>query len=442
MTSLRSFIASARADLPAQPLARWASIFFSLAVFTFLLSLAVSQAFLSLAAVVYAIHLLRGKIVPEFPPVKLPLLLFCVFSILSIFWAENRAVGSLAVRKLVLFLILLLAMNLVTSARHLKILYQALFSEAAFVGLIAAFQFVAQYQAERLLHPGAVYAHMTNSRAHGLMGNWMNFGGQQMLVFMSLSAFILLAPRVRRIWWLVGAIVAASIVLNFTRGVWLGCFVASMYLVARWKPRWLYVVPVLLVVGYFAVPTLVRKRVQSVRHPASDPSVAIRFEMWRVGWRMIQKHPLVGVGPNNIVETYTLYLPPGEIPIVGYREHLHNDFVQVAAERGLPCLAAWIWLMVGLGWHALRIRRQLIRADSRGLPIWVLDAAFACLLAFVTEGCFEFNFGTSPVLMVFLFIVSTPFVVELQARRREGEERSQESEDRSQESEDRSKKGG
>jgi hypothetical protein len=29
----------------------------------------------------------------------------------------------------------------------------------------------------------------------------------------------------------------------------------------------------------------------------------------------------------------------------------------------------------------------------------------------MAEGCFEFNFGTSPVLMVFLFISSTPFLV-------------------------------
>src|SRR5207237_6781650 len=130
-------------------------------------------------------------------------------------------------RKLILFLVLLLAVNLVTGARQLKLLYQALFIEAAFVAVIATSQFVAQYRAERLLHPHEIYAYMTNSRAHGLMGNWMNFGGQQMLVFISLSAFILLAPRVRRIWWLVEAIVAVSIIINFTRGVWLGCFVAS-----------------------------------------------------------------------------------------------------------------------------------------------------------------------------------------------------------------------
>jgi hypothetical protein len=41
---------------------------------------------------------------------------------------------------------------------------------------------------------------------------------------------------------------------------------------------------------------------------------------------------------------------------------------------------------------------------------WIADAALAGWLAFLAEGCFEFNFGTSPVLMVFLFVISTPFV--------------------------------
>ncbi|MHB8652302.1 MAG: O-antigen ligase family protein [Terriglobia bacterium] len=407
---------AARVELPAQTLARWASIFLSLSVLTVLISLAASQAFLVLAAAVYAAHLIHTKSAPDFPVVKLPLTLFCLLSILSIFWAENPTVGWFAVRKLILFLIILLAFNLVTRARHLKILYQALFLESALSGIIASIQFLLHYRLEQALHPGHVYAYMTNDRASGFMGHWMNFGGQQMLVFIALIAFLLLAPRARKIWWLSGAVVATSIILNFTRGVWLGCFIACVYLVARWRPRGLWALPVLVIAGYFASPALIRKRLESVRHPSTDPSLALRFEMWQVGWRMIQQHPLVGVGPNNIPETYTLYLASGEIPEVGYREHLHNDFIQLAAERGLPCLAAWVWLMAAFGWHALRIRRELIRGSIAKHQVWLVDASFACWLAFLVEGCFEFNFGTSPVLMVFLFIASTPFIVESQSK--------------------------
>ena len=124
---------------------------------------------------------------------------------------------------------------------------------------------------------------------------------------------------------------------------------------------------------------------------------------------MIRKHPFVGVGPNNIVQVYILYLPPGMAPERGYREHMHNNFLQFAAERGLPCLGAWIWLMGALCWWFVKIRRRLIRS---GRPTWIADAAIAAWLALVAEGFFEFNFGTSPVLMVFLFISATPFLLE------------------------------
>jgi hypothetical protein len=449
VTSLRGLIESAREELPAPSLARWAAVFFTFSVLTFLISLAASQAFLALAGIAYGAHIVRGRRVPDSPPVKLPLALFCLFSTLSIFWAENRAVGWFTVRKLVLFLILLLAVNLVTSSRHLRLLYQSLFLESAAVGIIAAVQFAIQYRAERALHPGQVYIYMRGDRVRGLMGHWMNFGGQQMLVFVSLAAFLLLAshaagaatddeaqedtalkrgattPGARRLWWLVASVVAVSIVLNFTRGVWVGCFIAGIYLLARWKPRCLWILPLLLIVGYLAAPDLIRKRFDSVRHPSADPSLAIRLEMWRVGWRMMRQHPLVGVGPGNVPETYALYVPPGTVPVVGYHDHLHNDTIQLGAERGLPCLAAWVWLMIALGWHFVRIRRQLIGAPGKRHLAWMADAALACWLAFLAEGCFEFNFGTSPVLMVFLFMMSTPFVAEMKVRNQKSEVRSQ-----------------
>ncbi len=403
-----------------------------------LVSIAASEAFLAAASLVYAIDLLRHPVRPRFPPIKLPLALFCLGTVVSLGWAENTAVGWLAVRKLDLFVIWLLAANLIVSAAHLNILYRALFFESAAAGLVAAGQFVVLYRRIEATHPDRLYASLAGERITGFMGHWMNFGGQQMLSFAALLAFVLLgagaaagsgkpgrepeepkpqgegkaAPRSLRrstLAWLALAIVAASIVLNFTRGVWLGCFVAAVYLAARSKPRWLWAFAAFVVLAYFAAPGLVRQRLRSVLHPSSDPSASIRFEMWQAGWEMIRKHPWTGVGPNNVMEVYPLYLPAGKALVAGYHEHLHNDFLEIAAERGLPCGAAWLWLMAALAWNAWKIRRRLA-AELR--PTWIADAALAAWLAFMVEGCFEFNFGASPVLMTFLFISSTPFVLE------------------------------
>lgn len=409
MSTLTDLLASARAELPQEISARWASLFFSLAVLCFLLSIAASQAFLAAAGAAYAVHLLRARPAVHFPPLKLPLVLFCLGTVLSVLAAANPGAGWFAVRKLVLFLILLLGANLILTRKHLEFLFRGLFLESALAGIVALGQFGMQYGAVRSLSPEQIYAHLTSQRISGFMGHWMNFGGQQMLVFAALSAFLLFFPAPKRIWWAAWGTVAASIFFNFTRGVWLGCFAAAIYLVARWKARLLWTLPVVLLVGYLAAPSLVRKRLHLALHPSADPSLAIRFEMWGVALRMMREHPWLGVGPNNIEEVYLLYLPPDQPPIVGYHEHFHNNFFQLGAERGLPVLAAWVWLMTALGWHFVRIRRRL--AAARG-TIWLVEGVIAGWLAFLVEGCFEFNFGTSPVLMLFLFMATTPFILE------------------------------
>ena len=476
MKSARDIIEFCRKELPGPAAARWASLFFSLHVLTLLISVAASQAFLAAATLAYSIHLLRRRpaldgaglgLAIRFPPIKLPLLLYCLTTVNSVFWAEDPSAGGFVVRKLVLFLILLLSVNLVTSARHLGALFRGLFLVAGLAGSVGIAQFVIQYREILRLHPSRVYFYMTLTRIHGFMGHWMNFGGQQMLLFSLMLAFLLaslsrrspaqvipaLRPRAIgqqavkagiQTWtdaaphlreggntgdfhplglggspWAIGqnwkkkvlyglllAVVATSLILNFTRGVWLGCMVATVYLVWRWKPRALWAIPVLLVVAGLAAPTLIRRRVSMAFHPREDPALAIRLEMWDAGLRMVRKHPWTGVGAGNIPWVYTEYLPPGVTPLYGYHDHLHNNFLQLAAERGLPCLIAWMWFMLALGWHILRIRRRLSSGE------WIVDGAFAAWLAFVTEGFFEFNFGTTPVLMVFLFVMSTPFVAE------------------------------
>jgi hypothetical protein len=396
-------------------------------------------------------------------------------SVASVFWAANPATGWFAVRKLVLFVIWLLGINLVVCAEHLRRLLQGMFLVSLLTSLVGIGQFVIQYRDARAHHAGEVYHYLTSARIHGFMGHWMHFGGQQMLVFALLLGFLLLSNSVNRpqvdsalvhqddgeggetraadlksrsaldlaavptpsgqapaggqdrlvtchwslvtrlFWWVVLAFVVISIVLNFTRGVWLGSFLAAVYLLARWKPRLLWALPIVLASAYVGAPSLVRERLHLAMHPTQEPALSIRLEMWRVALRMIRAHPWVGVGPNNIEEVYDLYLPAGKTPEVGYHGHFHNDYLQFGAERGLPCLASWLWLMAALARYTWKLRRGTPpdpAKSGRHAPAshrWIADAAMAAWLAFLAEGFFEFNFGTSPVLMTFLLVTSLPF---------------------------------
>ena len=414
MKSLRKSIEPFIEELPREAFARWASIFFTLSVLSYLISLAASQALLGVAGLVYAAGWVRRRVPILFPPLEWPVALFCLWTVLSVLGSSDPAVGWFAVRKLVLFLILLFSVTLIRSLRHLEWIYRALFVEGAAASLLGIIQFVNQYRSVRVEHPHHIYLYLTYTRITGFMGDWMNFGGQQMLTMSLLAAFLLFRSRRQWVGWAIAALMTVAIVLNMTRGVWLGVFVAVIYLVARYKPRLLWGIPVLLLVGYLLLPQVARDRVRSVLHPSRDPSIAMRFEMWGVGLRMMRKHPLLGVGPNTIPEVYDLYLPPGKSPARGYHGHLHSDYVQFAAERGLPCLAIWLWLMFAVAVKTLEVRKS---CPTGG---WMIDGALGGWLALMTEGFFEFNFGTSPVLMLYLFVAATPFIVE-QIEKRQGD---------------------
>jgi hypothetical protein len=78
--------------------------------------------------------------------------------------------------------------------------------------------------------------------------------------------------------------------------------------------------------------------------------------------------------------------------------------MQIAAERGLICLAAFLWFLFVL-------YRSLWGFAKSGDETRRLTAvsAMCALTGFLVMGLSEFNFGDSEPLILFLFIVSIPF---------------------------------
>jgi O-antigen ligase len=134
-----------------------------------------------------------------------------------------------------------------------------------------------------------------------------------------------------------------------------------------------------------------------------DPSSRDRVAMLQTGAEMIKDHPLTGVGPNMVERLYTQYRDPQGVQKVN--PHLHNVPIQIAAERGLPALAVWLAFIGLLAMGVFRI--------FRGGQDRVLAAgALAAIAAMLAAGMFEYNFGDSEFLMLFLVIVTLPFAAE------------------------------
>jgi O-antigen ligase len=131
-----------------------------------------------------------------------------------------------------------------------------------------------------------------------------------------------------------------------------------------------------------------------------DPNIRDRVAMVNTGRAMIADHPLTGVGPGMVERTYTQYRDPNFVNATN--PHLHNVPVQIAAERGLPALAAWLWFIVAT---SLALWRLFRGGGDRALA----SAGLAAVVAMLGAGLFEYNFGDSEFLMLFLVLVTLPF---------------------------------
>jgi len=106
---------------------------------------------------------------------------------------------------------------------------------------------------------------------------------------------------------------------------------------------------------------------------------------------MVRDYPLFGVGPANVKQVYPMYrradAPRFRPP------HLHNNVMQIWAERGILALAAYL-LLLGL------FIRECVRAWNGPSRMWA-EIGIAVTVAMTVAGLFEFNFGdTEPFLLL------------------------------------------
>jgi O-antigen ligase len=220
-----------------------------------------------------------------------------------------------------------------------------------------------------------------------------------MLVICAAVARVVFGTRDRTWPALVLPALLVALVLTFTRNAWVGAAVAVGLIFTLKDFRLTALLPVILVAAFVLSPDAITARM-STMFSTQDPSSRDRLAMMEVGAKMIGDHPLTGVGPNMVPRLYPQYRPSYAVNAVN--PHLHDVPLQIAAERGVPALAVWLWFLVALVVGTIRLFRQ---QTNRVLPA----AALAAIAAMIAAGFFEYNFGDSEFLMMFLVLVTLPF---------------------------------
>jgi O-antigen ligase len=199
----------------------------------------------------------------------------------------------------------------------------------------------------------------------------------------------------------------AALLLGYTRSIWIATAAAGAYLVWSWK-RWLLLLaPLALVIGLVAAPSSFQTRVRSIFRSQDNQ---VRLVMWRTGLRMVEAHPLLGLGPEEVKLQFMQYVPPDTprpLPS-GWYGHLHNVYLQYAAERGIPAMLLVLWMLLMMLYDFWRALRRL--PPGPGERRFILSGAIAVILAVMIAGLFEHNLGDSEVLTMFLVVAACGYV--------------------------------
>jgi O-antigen ligase len=170
------------------------------------------------------------------------------------------------------------------------------------------------------------------------------------------------APRERQFYLgcLVLTLVAAT--LGASRGGFLGLATAFLFVIwhSRHRLRNIALVSLLLVpLSLFSSTSPLHRFLAPTR--SDQQSSEERLVAWRAGWRMIQAHPWAGVGLGNFKPMMLQYRDPG----TNDDTMAHNNYVEIAAELGLPGLAVYLAILV-CTYHTLtQVRRTTLRASAR-----------------------------------------------------------------------------
>jgi O-antigen ligase len=349
-------------------------------------SIAAAEAVLFLLLLLWATMLVRDGVRPSAPAFFLPLLAYAGMTLVSSAFSMDPLESFFDSRQLVLFLIVPMVYDLARGPKT-KIVADVIVT----VGALAAAYGIIQYT---LLHFDSL-----RLRPRGTLGHYMTYAGTLMLVIGLAAARLIFATRDRKWPALVMPALLVALTMTLTRSAWVGVSVGVGLLFVLKDLRLTALIPVLIALVFALAPDSVTNRIMSVSD-LRDPSSRDRLAMIQTGASMIRDHPLTGVGPNMVQRLYTQYRDQNSVQKVN--PHLHNVPLQIAAERGLPALAVWMVFVAVLTVGVFRLFRT---SSDRTLPA----AALAAIGAMLAAGIFEYNFGDSEFLMLFLVIVTLPF---------------------------------
>jgi O-antigen ligase len=334
--------------------------------------------YIGVVCFIYAVvHVLSRRVFPSFLSnweVRLVLLLYLIafFSALTRGGGIGLSNGPLIIYTSSLFLILI-TISVVDTLRRLRWTVLALIGSYGFASLYVIREWQQGHKVYRNFRPGWVVGD----------SNYFSTAA----IFAIVLAFYFIQTK-REHWektYCIVCLLLTVLAVTFcaSRGGFLGLLAATLFLVwhTKRRARNLALLSALVLPLSLALPI-------SPLHRLLDSSTdfgSTRFHMeaWKAGLRMIEAHPIAGIGLGNFKLVMPSYMAPGTN--IHFESVAHNMFIEVAAELGLPAFL----IFLGIFWCAYRTLGRLRRSSSTHPLIRETAAALqAGLVGFAVAGSF------------------------------------------------------
>jgi len=209
------------------------------------------------------------------------------------------------------------------------------------------------------------------NRVAGTLGH-PNKLGMFFGIVLPVNLALILAPiPIRFKCMLIPSFILISIadILTFSRGAWLslsiGASITLYWCVAKRTGSKIlsgFLITAILALGFFSVATLVDP-VKKRLFEDDYGTARIRIPLAKVALNMIQDNPLLGVGMGSFTAVAHEYDATREGVSYSFPAPVHNEFLLIAAELGIPALG---FFLIIIGYMFINILRT---AKSRADPI-------------------------------------------------------------------------
>jgi O-antigen ligase len=321
--------------------------------------------------------------------------LFCAYSAWMVISALGAADGTVAFdalrehfKHLIMFIV---AATLADSPRRVAQLAWVIAGSAGYLSLEMNLQYLGGFNEIQQLGYGGMD---NNSIAVSLVT--------------CLGPALFLGLRSRALWekgfaFAAAALIAHTVMLTFSRGGMLAMIVAGVaaFIAIPKRPRYLVPVALAIALGLRLAGPELRDRFATAfaEDEERDYSAQSRVELWMDCVKVMQKYPVLGVGPDHFP------LIAGEFGWPRGKE-AHSLWLQIGAEIGIPGMSL---LVLFYGFALWRLWR-LARARTGETALWSRDTAgmvLTSLAGFVVAAQFVTMEGLETPLYIMVLAIGT-----------------------------------